>query len=167
MNDDHDSLPRPPWPAAQASTTMDRRGTAGRSGRILVVDDDAGVREILAEFLRAAGHDVACAEDGEAGWETLCAERFDVLITDHEMPRLSGVGLLRRVRAGQRQLPVIVLSGQMPWDEADFLQLLSPGVALEKPFTWAELLARVRDFLAPTARAGRARSGMVARRAHS
>jgi DNA-binding response OmpR family regulator len=93
--------------------------------------------------LRRAGFHVGCAVDGESGWEALSAIRYDLLITDHEMPRLNGLGLLRRVRALSAQLPVILMSARMPWGETDDWRLLKPGLAIEKPFSIGELLAAV------------------------
>ena len=117
--------------------------------RILIVDDDAGLRDFVAKALHGAGYSIHCAEDGEAGWNALCSDAFDALITDHEMPRLTGLDLLRRVRAVQRNVPVILTSGNMPWHDPDLLRLLPPGVALEKPFSLAGLLANVRGLLVP------------------
>lgn len=119
------------------------------SSRILIVDDELAIREVLAQVLVAAGYRVECAPDGQAAWEALCSENFDLLVTDHAMPRLSGVELLRRLRAGQRDLPVILISGQMPWREADLPALLSPGVAVEKPFSLVDLVSKMRTFLKP------------------
>jgi len=115
---------------------------------ILVVDDDASIRDVLASFLRRSGYRVSCAEDGEAGWEALCANSFNALITDHAMPRLTGLDLLRRVRSGPlKVLPAILISGEMPWGERDLLDLVWPGVAMEKPFSLLELLTSVRGVL--------------------
>jgi DNA-binding response OmpR family regulator len=118
---------------------------------LLVVDDDSGVRNLLATLLRGAGFRVSCAADGEAGWEALCRGGVDAVITDHDMPRLTGLGLLRRVRAAQRQVPVILISGRLPEGEVDLPRLLSPGCALQKPFSMAEFLANVRSLLTPEA----------------
>jgi len=113
--------------------------------RILVVDDDADMRHLLFHLLRADGYRVLCVEDGEAGWDALCASSFDAMITDHDMPRLSGLGLLRRVRAGSSRLPVILISGAMPWQDRDLGRLLPPGLAIDKPFMLTEFLVSVRD----------------------
>jgi DNA-binding response OmpR family regulator len=106
---------------------------------ILVVDDDPGVRNILASILRRADHEVMCACDGEEGWEALCSGSYDGMITDHDMPRLSGLDLIRRVRAVPSNIPIILVSGQMPREEMDFTELVSPGMALEKPFSFREV----------------------------
>jgi DNA-binding response OmpR family regulator len=133
-----------------ASTpASDHEPRTAPSGRVLVVEDDAGVREVLAEMLRNTGLQVHCATDGEAGWEALCAERFDLVITDHAMPRLKGLDLLRRMRTSSHDAPAIMISGEMPWQDSDFVQLLPPGMALEKPFSMIDLLAKVRIALTP------------------
>jgi CheY-like chemotaxis protein len=133
---------------------------ANSRNHILVVDDDAGVREVLASLLRRSGYRVSCANNGEAGWEALCAESYDALITDHAMPRLTGLDLLRRVRAGTLSaLPVILISGKMPWEEADLLDLVWPGMAMEKPFSFFELLTSVRSVLTMTTRTETAYDG--------
>ncbi len=123
--------------------------------RLLLVDNDPVIRETVALLLSRTGYRVACATDGEAGWAALCAERFDLLITDHEMPKLTGLDLLRRLRAGPLPLPTIMISGFIPWDEPDLKSLLRPGAAIEKPFSFAVLLAHVRELL-PTGMAGSA-----------
>lgn len=119
------------------------RSPAAASGRVLVVDDDPSIRTIITLALQSAGYGVRCADDGVAAWEALCTEGFDLLICDHEMPRLTGVDLLRRVRVSHGDLPVILISGRMPWTEIAFPKLLEPGCAMEKPFTVADLLANV------------------------
>jgi DNA-binding response OmpR family regulator len=121
---------------------------------ILVADDDADVREVSANLLRRAGYRVTSAPEGEAAWVTLCADKFDVLITDHSMPNLTGLDLIRRVRSGPLSaLPCILVSGKMPWDEDDLLDLLRPGMALAKPFSFFELLTCVRSLLPASTRA--------------
>lgn len=115
---------------------------------VLVVDDDPGIRDVLAQALIGAGYRVSCAADGEAGWDALCADSVDVLITDNDMPLMRGVDLLRRVRAGPLQLPVVFISGQMPSHESDFFRWLPPGVALAKPFALSAVVESVRDLLA-------------------
>jgi DNA-binding response OmpR family regulator len=66
------------------------------------------------------------------------------------MPRLTGLNLLRRIRARPIDVPVILTSGRVPWQEPDLLPLLRPGLAIEKPFSASDLLAKVRTFLFPS-----------------
>jgi len=137
-----------PWGAGTARIeTANHLEEVNDQGRILVVDDDAGVRYVLERVLHSAGYRVSCAEDGEMGWNALCAGPFDVVITDHDMPRLTGLDLLRRVRTTWANLPVIFVSGRMPWNESDFMKLLRPGLALEKPFSFIELLKNIHSVL--------------------
>jgi len=125
------------------------------SSHILIADDDAVVRDMLANLLRRAGYRVTCAPNGEAAWVTLCADKADVLITDHSMPCLTGLELIRRVRSGPLSaLPCILMSGKMPWDEDDLLDLVRPGMALAKPFSFFELLTCVRSLLPLSPRTG-------------
>ena len=120
--------------------------------RILVVDDDIEIQKLLTIGLQRTGYDVECAGDGEAGWEALQVKNFDLLITDHNMPRLSGLGLLRKVRAAPLTLPAIMLSGNIPEKSPDLAELLSPGALLAKPFSWAKLLELAQLFLHPNLR---------------
>jgi len=129
---------------------------AARSRRIFVVDDDACVRQVMALVLRRAGYSVECADDGESAWEALATETFALLITDHEMPRLCGLDLIRRIRVAAIPLPAILISGNFPWSAPDLPALLPPGAALPKPFLRDELLKRVRLFLDPPDCGGRA-----------
>jgi len=136
----------PPAGAVFAADTLYLRHAAS-SAHILLVDDDLAVRETVTLLLEDAGYRVGCAADGEAGWHALCADRSDLLITDHEMPKLTGLELLRRVRAVSRHLPAIMISGCPPRGEADLESLLQPGAVLPKPFSIAALLEKVRELL--------------------
>src|SRR6266498_4950023 len=66
------------------------------SHRILVVEDQPALRSLSAQVLVRSGYEVDVAEDGMAGWEALRAESYDLLITDNQMPRLSGLELVDR-----------------------------------------------------------------------
>ena len=80
--------------------------------RILVVDDSATVREVERQLLRGLGHDVTLANDGQDGWNQLRAGRFDLVVTDVDMPRMNGLEFVRLIRAEPRfrALPVLVIS---------------------------------------------------------
>ena len=162
-NERSSTASQPPAPQPVSPAPADCPGPATVAGRILIVDDDPGIRNLMARALRGAGYRISCAGDGEAGWDALCAEGFDLLITDHEMPRLTGLDLLRRVRAGSLHVPVILTSGRMPWNEKDLLQLLPPGKALEKPFMLGKLLASIRSFLTPAELTAQMSNGQLLR----
>ncbi|MFP7754748.1 Hpt domain-containing protein [Thermodesulfobacteriota bacterium B35] len=80
--------------------------------RILVVDDSITVREVERKMLSARGYDVRVAVDGQDGWNTLRKERFDLLITDVDMPRMDGIELVTTIRGNKefQMLPIIIVS---------------------------------------------------------
>lgn len=117
--------------------------------RLLIADDDPIALELLKEFLADAGHEVACAEDGEQALDLLRAQEFQVLITDWEMPRLDGLGLCRAVRRGGLAnggyTYVILLTSH--GSVAERVRGLSAGADdfMTKPFEPQELLARIQS----------------------
>jgi len=131
----------------QSSGAANKRASAA----VLVVDDDAGIRDVVSTVLRGAGYLTSLAEDGEAAWDAFRLNRFDALITDHDMPRLTGLDLIRRVRTNEHKVPVILMSGRMPFDETSIRPLLNPGAILKKPFSISDLMAKLRDLLVQAA----------------
>jgi len=111
-----------------------RKHRAARRLRILYAEDHPQTGEFIAKVLAAAGHEIRHVADGEAAWEALTQAFawFDVLITDIQMPRLDGIGLVRRLRevgfAGQ----VVVHSGNLTTDEQQTLQSLRVDRILPK-----------------------------------
>jgi two-component system response regulator FlrC len=101
--------------------------------RILVADDEAGLREFIADVLEGAGHVVAMAADGEAAAGLVARESYDLLVTDLRMPRMDGLSLLRRVRAEQPEIEVIVLTAYGSVDTAVEAMKLGAFDYLEKP----------------------------------
>jgi two-component system response regulator FlrC len=86
--------------------------------RVLVVDDEPGLRSFLAEALEMADHEVTEAEDGEAALARLRKDAFHVVVTDLKMPRLDGLGLLKAIKAEQPELEVILLTAHGAVDSA-------------------------------------------------
>jgi DNA-binding response OmpR family regulator len=115
--------------------------------RILLVDDDSGVRLLHAEVLMRSGYEVDAAEDGAAGWEALNADSYDLMITDNNMPKLTGVELLKKLRFARMALPVIMATGTLPTHEFARSPWLKPAATLLKPFTIEKLLGTVKDVL--------------------
>jgi len=108
--------------------------------RLLVVDDEAPQREMLAGILGRAGFDVVTAKDGQAATERLEAESFDLLLTDQKMPRMSGLDLLERARTLHPRLPVVLMTAHGTVSTA--VEAMKRGAAdyLTKPFERDELL---------------------------
>jgi len=108
---------------------------------------------------------VDTAEDGQAGWEALQGKRYDLLITDNNMPRVTGVELLKRLRSEGEDLPAILISGAMPTEELRRNPWLELDAALSKPFTSSELIDVVKTVLGTVANA-RPRSKSAAESHH-
>jgi two-component system response regulator MprA len=115
--------------------------------QILVVDDEPAVRQSLARALSLERYGVALADDGVAALERLAVERFDVIVLDVMMPRLSGIEVCRRLRAAGDRTPVLMLTARDGID--DRVAGLDAGADdyLVKPFALRELMARVRALL--------------------
>jgi len=112
--------------------------------RLLVVDDEKNLRMVVQKELTRQGHDVECAEDGEAAWAILEQQDFDVLLCDINMPRLDGMELLRRTRERIQNPPeVIMLTGQATVESAIEAMKLGAYDYLTKPYRIGELSALV------------------------
>jgi two-component system response regulator FlrC len=101
--------------------------------RILVVDDDEGVRSFLAEALEVDGHEVRQAADGATAMRRLDAESFHVLVTDIRMPGLDGMALVRHARAEQPELEIVVLTAHGTVQTAIEAMKLGAFDYLQKP----------------------------------
>jgi EAL domain-containing protein (putative c-di-GMP-specific phosphodiesterase class I) len=110
-------------------------------GTILIVDDDQGLREVLAETLREAGYEVATAGDAGQALETLASESLDAVVSDICMPGLSGMDLLRAVRARDPDLPVVLVTGSPSLETAIEAVALGAFKYLTKPVLGADLRA--------------------------
>jgi len=114
--------------------------------RILVVDDDALVREMMRVMLEGSGHAVAEAGDGMAALDFLAAEPADLMIADIMMPELDGIGLIVAVRKRHPNLRVLCVSGGGRDFKADYLPIaekLGADMVLAKPFKAKQLIAAV------------------------
>lgn len=115
--------------------------------RILVVDDDRAVRESLRRSLAFNGYQVDLATDGQAALDFVQSTRPDAMVLDVMMPRLDGLEVCRRMRAGGDDLPILVLTARDA--VSDRVSGLDAGADdyLPKPFALEELLARLRALL--------------------
>lgn len=118
--------------------------------RILVAEDDADIRRLNAAVLTHSGYHVDAAEDGAVAWESLQLNSYHLLITDNEMPHMSGLGLLKEIHAANMALPVIMATGKLPYEEFSQSPWLQPAAILVKPYTGAELVGTVKEVLRAT-----------------
>jgi two-component system, chemotaxis family, chemotaxis protein CheY len=112
--------------------------------RILVVDDDDDIRRFNAEALTGSGYHVEAAVDGAQGWEALNANHYDLLITDNNMPNLTGIELIKKLNDARMAVPIILASGLEYPHQVEELRL---AATLPKPFTLDELLGTVKKVL--------------------
>ena len=122
---------------------------AGDTGRILVVDDQRTVGEMTAGLLRALGHDVQIATEGDTALERVRGGQFDLVLSDIMMPGMDGYELCRRLRADPvtALLPVVLVTSLDPQSER--VKGIEAGADdfIAKPVNWAELFARVKRLL--------------------
>ena len=122
--------------------------------RILVVEDDVFLRGCNADVLVRSGYEVDTAEDGAAAWEALQVNSHNLLITDNNMPRLSGVELVKKMRTAHMTLPAVLASGLMPKKELARYPWLQFAATLQKPFTGDTLVSTVMLVLLAAETAG-------------
>jgi two-component system, OmpR family, copper resistance phosphate regulon response regulator CusR len=141
--------------------------------RILVVEDEAGIRAFLARAFEAEGFQVEVVADGETGLARALAGDYEFVILDLLLPGLDGLDVLREIQAGRPELPVLILSARS--DLPTKLRGFELGAVdyLAKPFSLDELLARARVQLrrtgqlpGATLRAGQLTLDLTRRQAH-
>jgi len=118
-----------------------------RPKRVLLVDDERFLRQLYTEVLTDANYEVDTAEDGQVAWDALQGNRYDLLITDNDMPKVTGVDLLKKFHAARMTLPVIMVTGTDPGEELTRHPRLQPDVILLKPYSPEEFLQAVKETL--------------------
>lgn len=117
--------------------------------KILIVDDEERIRQVVKAFLRAEGFQTEEAADGAAAMEKLEQESFDILVLDLMMPRMDGWEVCRKVRSFS-SLPIIILTARGQEDDRVLGLELGADDYLVKPFSGRELVARVKAVLRRT-----------------
>lgn len=117
--------------------------------RVLLVDDDAGLSELVTEYLEPEGFQVRTVRDGEAGVMEALSGKHDLVVLDVMLPRINGFEALRRIRERSR-VPVLMLTAK--GEDLDRIRGLEVGADdyLAKPFNSRELVARIRAILRRT-----------------
>ena len=111
--------------------------------RILIADDDEGVREVMSAVLAASGYAIVEARDGEDALHKCLAGSFDLLLMDHNMPNMSGWEACAEIRRQKPAVKVLILSGSLyhPEPPSNHVRFLS------KPFQNQELVSAVGEML--------------------
>ena len=109
--------------------------------RVLVVDDEASIRDLLSKLLALADYDVDVADDGRVALERMRLCSYDLLITDLNMPGMDGLAVIREARRLHENLPVIIITGFST--EASAIEAANLGVSgyLSKPFNVLKVLS--------------------------
>jgi two-component system response regulator MprA len=117
--------------------------------RILIVDDEAPVADLLEQALRQEGYEVTRAEDGMEAMNRIQAFEPDVVIMDVMMPRLDGVQTTRLLRRNRnfRDVVIVALSARTDQPARDAMREAGADLYMRKPFTIARLVERVRELL--------------------
>lgn len=117
--------------------------------QILIVDDSASMRNMVATTLRSAGHQVMDAADGQAGLDKAKTSRFDAVVTDLNMPIMNGIDLVRNLRtlANYKYTPILLLTTESSMDKKSAGKEAGATGWLVKPFNPEKLLSTVAKVL--------------------
>jgi two-component system response regulator PilR (NtrC family) len=129
------------------ATTLERPAAAAETSRILVVDDERSMREMLEILLRREGYEVAVAENGTAAIALLQKRPFDMLISDVRMPDVSGVDVLRKAKELNPNIIGIMITAYGSKESIQEVLRLQAADYLDKPFNVEELKFRIRKEL--------------------
>ena len=119
------------------------------SKKVLVVDDEIHIVHVVAIKLRSNGFEVVTASNGEEAYALACSEKPDIIVTDLQMPVMSGLELVGKLRENDRtkSVPVIMLTGRSFSIENEKREQLQISECLGKPFSPKELLKKIEDIL--------------------
>jgi CheY-like chemotaxis protein len=127
-------------PAANASKAASVRL------RVLVVDDDPMIREVISAYLAEDGYSVELAANGREGLEKFCAQEFDIVLTDRTMPEMDGDRLAKEVKKRRPKVPVVLLTGHGDMMAATGEKPKGVDVVMSKPFTMVGLQETLGKF---------------------
>jgi two-component system NtrC family sensor kinase len=144
------SLPTSAEEAVSSASMPLESPTAESSARVLVVDDEADIGDLMRAFLESAGYEVATAESGAVALEMLAEARFDVIVSDLRMPDIDGAALWREIKVRHPALAqrMLFVTGDTLSRGADSFLAETRCPSLDKPFSRADLLEQVRALLA-------------------
>ena len=117
--------------------------------KVLVVDDEIHIVHVVAIKLRNNGYDVISAENGAEAFELACKEKPDIIVTDFQMPTMTGMELVEKLRQNEmtKDTPVIMLTARSFAIEDEQKENLHISEFISKPFSPKELLRSIEDIL--------------------
>jgi len=131
---------------AEAATAKDGR-LRPKGAKVLVIDDEEGIRNVLKRTLTAVGFDVVSAETGEEGTNVFRRERVDVVVVDMVLPKKDGVETIMDIRRGFPQAKFIAMSGEKNSEMLGLAEKVGAQMRLTKPFTRQQLLGAIDEVL--------------------
>ena len=114
---------------------------------ILVIEDEPSVAIALRDSLESEGHTTTVASDGSTGFRIASTEKFDLILLDLMLPKMSGLEVCQRLRADEIETPIIMLTARSASSDAAFGLKLGADDYIPKPFDVGELLARIEAVL--------------------
>ena len=137
-------LARAEAPKAQAAVAK----SEGKSAyRLLLVEDDPEILNILRDMLRLKGHKVVATADGQKALDLIGKEKFDLVLTDLGMPSVSGWEIAKRVKEASPETPVVMITGWGAQFEEEDLAGRGVDLMLAKPLSWDKLLGSIEKML--------------------
>ncbi len=117
--------------------------------KVLIADDEIHIIHVVAIKLRNNGYEVVAAGNGAEAYELACREKPDIVVTDYQMPLMTGIELIEKLRANEqtKDIPVILLTARSFAISQEQQQSLNVADCLSKPFSPKELLKTIQDIL--------------------
>ena len=134
---------------SQTDTLDEAESAPSREGRILILDDEMSILDILEQFLQEEGYDCCCAQSPIEALEKLESENFTLLVTDLKMPIMSGDEFIENLRTNERtgDIPVVMLTARDFEMDDEMKQRLGISACMSKPFSPRELVRTVKKIL--------------------
>jgi len=119
------------------------------ANKVLVADDEIHIIHVVAIKLRNNGYEVIAANNGLEAYDLACREKPDIIVTDYQMPLMTGIELITKLREDEktREIPVILLTARTFAVSQEQQESLAVSSCLSKPFSPKELLKTIQDIL--------------------
>jgi chemosensory pili system protein ChpA (sensor histidine kinase/response regulator) len=136
-------------PVSKVEVLVKKKKVRGRAPKALIVDDSVSVRKFVSSVLEKNKYATVLTEDGPDALEKLRKEKFDIIITDLEMPKMHGFDLIQEIRSYKKyqSIPIVILTGRAGKKHKDKGKELGANAYITKPFKENDLLKSLEDFI--------------------